>query len=95
MTDADALETRFGTARCARYLGITRRAVQSLIRSGALEAWDLRSPGSSRARWTVTEASVRKLLEARHRYWRTDGTGDRGGVQLVVARTQSVRGSHS
>lgn len=65
--DSDRLETRCSTAIAARYLGVTRRHVELLIRSGALDAWDVRMPGAKRARWSVTLASVRVLLIARHR----------------------------
>ncbi|HTO48148.1 MAG TPA: excisionase family DNA-binding protein [Burkholderiales bacterium] len=70
MSDPGALETRVSTAIAARYLGVTRRHVEALIRSGALPAWDVRRPGARRARFVVSAASIRVLLlERHHKVW--------------------------
>ncbi len=69
-----SLETRCSTAIAARYLGVSRRHVELLIHAGTLQAWDVRMPGASRARYVVTLASVRELLAERHRNTRTENT---------------------
>ena len=74
MTEPDALERRLSVAQTARYLGATPRHVQKLIRAGVLPAWDIRSPGSQRARYSVSESSVRKLLADSFRVKRTERT---------------------
>lgn len=70
----DTLERRFSTAQAAIFLGSSRRHVENLINAGALVAWDIRLPGAKRARWSVTEASIRELLRARQRNTRTEDT---------------------
>jgi len=75
----DTVETRIGTSTAAKYLGCTTRHVESLIRDGTLEAWDVRREGKARARWSVTLASVRYLLARRYTNMRTERT-DAGGT---------------
>lgn len=72
MNAPDALATRCSTAIAARYLGVTRRHVEKLIATGALDAWDVRLPGAKRARWSVLVSSVRVLLHERARNTRTE-----------------------
>jgi excisionase family DNA binding protein len=62
----DALVPRCSTATAAKYLGCSARFVEKLIRAGALDAWDVRSPGAKRARYAVVVASIRAFLEDRH-----------------------------
>lgn len=87
-TDTDqVLEPRMSTALAGRYLGVTRRHVEKLIHAGALEAWDVRLPGAKRARWSVTAASVRKLLCERNRFSRTEAPTKPNPLARVVPRT--------
>lgn len=86
----DALETRMGTALAARYLGVTRRHVEKLVRDGVLVAWDLRRPGATRAHYVVSLASVRELLLERVRKERTEGPR---AVATVAAPARGGRSS--
>lgn len=70
--DLEPLERRIGTREAAKFLGVTRRHVEKLIRTGELPAWDVRQRGARRARFVVTLASVRVFLEERRRITRTE-----------------------
>lgn len=71
---------RCSTTRAAKYLGCSRRHVDALIASGALEAWDTRRPGAKRARHAVAVSSLRAFLATRHEKIKT--------AQKEVAPTQ-------
>jgi hypothetical protein len=65
--EPDELETRCSLEIAGRYLGKTPRHVLKLIHSGVIDAWDMRTPGASRASWSVRVSSIRSLLAERHR----------------------------
>lgn len=68
MTDLDVdavLQRRVSTKLAAKYLGVSVRQVQQFIHAGLLDAADMRAEGAKRASFSVTVASVRRLLVAR------------------------------
>ena len=88
MSATDSLETRCSTAIAARYLGVSRRHIEKLIRVGAIVAWDVRLPGAKRARFSVLAASIRVLLDERKRNTRTEApsTADADADTLTPMR---------
>lgn len=67
LVERDALVARCSTATAAKYLGCTARHVEKLIRAGVLESWDVRAPGSKRARHAVAVDAVKRLIAERYR----------------------------
>ena len=53
------------TAVAAALLGVPRKRVERLIKRGVLAGADVRKPGARRARWAVSVASLRELVQAR------------------------------
>lgn len=62
---AKRISRYISTAEAQQILGIKRCHMCRLIRDGVIDAIDVSSPGSVRAKWSVCQDSLNRFIEAR------------------------------
>ena len=91
--DVDStLQRRISVAAAARFLGCSMRHVRDLIKSGDLDAIDVRSKGKGRATWGIAVAELRAFIAERERASKNDigvdGMTTRDGFQAPSNRAK-------
>lgn len=92
MPNADdaVLQRRISVAAAAKFLGCSGRHVRDLAQADALDAIDVAKPGSSRATWAVSVASLRQFIAERERASKVNN-GDNGTTARERFQAQSIR----